>query len=132
MIADYHYEMERRTRQRAAIAETLRVAARPLTPAELLLEAQHQVPGLGIATVYRAIRAMLDDGSARQVDLPGSAPRYEPAHLGHHHHFQCRACGEVFEIHGCPGDLARLAPPGFELDGHDVVLFGRCGRCAAT
>jgi Fur family ferric uptake transcriptional regulator len=124
--------MERRTRQRTAIEQALGEAARPLTPAEVLMAAQRLVPGLGIATVYRALRAMLDEGSAHLVEIPGSAPRYEPAHLGHHHHFHCRTCHRVFEVEGCPGNLKRLAPAGFELEGHEVVLHGRCGQCAST
>ncbi|MGQ0648272.1 MAG: Fur family transcriptional regulator [Gemmatimonadaceae bacterium] len=124
--------MERRTRQWAAIDKVVREAERPLTPQEVLAAAKSRVPGLGIATVYRALRTMLNAGSARLVEIPGSAPRYEPAHLEHHHHFHCRACHRVYEIGGCPGNLNRLAPPGFELDGHDVVLYGRCERCAVA
>ena len=124
--------MERRTRQRDAIATALRGAARPLTAAEVLAAAQGVVPNLGLATVYRALKAMLADGSAQLVEIPGSAPRYETAHLGHHHHFQCRGCHEVFEVPGCPRDIAHLAPPGFQLDGHEVVLYGRCARCVTS
>jgi Fur family ferric uptake transcriptional regulator len=124
--------MERRTKQRAAIETALRGAARPLTPGQVLAAAQRAVPGLGLATVYRALREMIGEGTAYVVEIPGSAPLYESAHLGHHHHFHCRACHKVFEIPGCPGNLRRLAPAGFELDGHEVVLYGRCTRCAAA
>ena len=124
--------MERRTRQRDAIHEVLRGATHPLTPAEVLAESRRRVPGLGLATVYRALRSMLDDRTASLVEIPGSTPRYESAHLGHHHHFHCRTCHRVFEIDGCPGNLRRLAPPGFELAGHDVVLYGRCTQCVAA
>ncbi|MBC7895917.1 MAG: transcriptional repressor [Cytophagaceae bacterium] len=124
--------MERRTRQRSAIQEALSSAERPLTPAEVLEMAQAKVPNLGLATVYRALRSMIEEGSAHLVDIPGTPPRYESSHLGHHHHFHCRTCLQVFEVDGCPGNLARLAPPGFVLDGHEVVLYGRCTRCAAA
>lgn len=122
--------MERATRQRAAIAEALRRASRPVSPRELLDEARTEVPTLGPATVYRTLRAMVDDGAAVAVELPGEPPRYELAHLGHHHHFRCRACDRVFEVEGCPGDLATLAPAGFRVEAHEVVLFGRCAACA--
>ena len=29
------------------------------------------------------------------------------------------------------GDLASLAPPGFEVDSHEITLYGRCSDCAA-
>lgn len=122
--------MERATRQRAAIAEALRRANRPVSPRELLDEARTAVPTLGPATVYRTLRAMVEDGAAVTVELPGEPPRYELAHLGHHHHFRCRACDRVFEVEGCPGDLAALAPAGFRVEAHEVLLFGRCAACA--
>jgi Fur family ferric uptake transcriptional regulator len=124
--------MERATRQRAAIAEALRQAQRPVSPGELLEVARRHVPSLGPATVYRTLRAMVEEGTAVAVQLPGEAPRYELAHLGHHHHFRCRACDRVFEVEGCPGDLTALAPAGFRVEAHEVVLFGRCATCAGS
>jgi len=65
------------------------------------------------------------------VNLPGDNPRFEAAGLHHHHHFQCQQCQKVFDVHGCPGDLAALAPPGFTVADHDLVLYGRCSDCPA-
>lgn len=123
--------MERRTRQRDAVRRVLGAARRPLGAAEVHEAAQGEAPGIGVATVYRTLKGMLDAGELVTVTLPGDTPRYEFAALGHHHHFHCRGCGRVFEVEGCPGNLARLAPPGFELQGHEVVLYGRCTGCAA-
>jgi Fur family transcriptional regulator, ferric uptake regulator len=121
--------MEKNTRQRAAIREALAHAARPLLPQEVLEAAQVQVPGLGIATVYRNLKALVDEGALRSVNLPGDNPRFETAGLHHHHHFQCQQCQKVFDVHGCPGNLAALAPPGFTVADHDLVLYGRCSDC---
>jgi Fur family ferric uptake transcriptional regulator len=121
--------MERHTRQRAAIREALAQAGRPLLPQEVLAAAQAAVPGLGIATVYRALKAMAEDGEVRRVSLPGENPRFEPSGLSHHHHFQCRKCLRVFDVHACPGDLSRLAPRGFSVEDHDLTLYGRCREC---
>lgn len=123
--------MEKNTRQRTAIREALAGAARPLLPQEVLLAAQVQVPGLGMATVYRNLKALVDEGELRSVNLPGDNPRFEPAELHHHHHFQCQLCQRVFDVHGCPGNLAALAPPGFTVADHDLVLYGRCSECPA-
>jgi Fur family ferric uptake transcriptional regulator len=124
--------MERKTRQRDAIRQVFEHTARPLGPFEVLEAGRTQVSGLGMATVYRAINALVDDGWLVPVELPGEAPRYERAGAAHHHHFRCRQCTQVFEIEGCPGNFAALAPPGFQLEAHEIVLYGRCAACAAA
>jgi Fur family ferric uptake transcriptional regulator len=122
--------MERNTRQRAAIEDALRRAGRPLAPAEVLREAQRHVPGLGLATVYRTLRALTGQQRVEPVVLPGESARYELTHRDHHHHFRCRSCDRVFEVLGCPGNLSRFAPRGFRVDAHEFVLFGTCASCA--
>jgi Fur family ferric uptake transcriptional regulator len=122
--------MERNTRQRTAIRDAIARAGRPLLPQEVLEAAQAGAPGLSIATVYRNLRMLLDEGELRSVVLPGENPRFELTGGGHHHHFQCRRCQRVFEVDACPGDLASLAPPGFTVEDHDLTLYGRCSDCA--
>jgi Fur family transcriptional regulator, ferric uptake regulator len=122
--------MERATRQRAAIRDAIAQAERPLLPQEVLLAAQNQVPGLGIATVYRNLKTLVEDHELHQVNLPGENPRFELAHHPHHHHFQCKQCQRVFDVHACPGNLAALAPAGFTVDDHELTLYGRCKDCA--
>jgi Fur family transcriptional regulator, ferric uptake regulator len=124
--------MERNTRQRSAIRDTIVKAQRPLLPQEVLQAAQTLAPGLGIATVYRNLKALVEEGELVLVHLPGDSPRFEAAQQGHHHHhFQCTRCERVFDVHGCPGDLRALAPRGFVVDDHDLTLYGRCEACVA-
>ena len=122
--------MERNTRQRTAIRSAIAQAQRPLLPQEVLDAAQAQVPGLGLATVYRNLKALVDEGELKSVHLPGDNPRFELAGHEHHHHFQCQRCERVFDVHACPGDLSRLAPAGFTVERHDLTLYGRCDLCA--
>jgi Fur family ferric uptake transcriptional regulator len=121
--------MERNTRQRTAIREAIAQTPRPLLPQEVLEAAQSGAPGLSIATVYRNLRALVDEGELRSVVLPGENARYELARDGHHHHFQCLRCQRVFEVDACPGNIASLAPPGFTVEDHDLTLYGRCSEC---
>jgi Fur family ferric uptake transcriptional regulator len=82
--------------------------------------------------VYRAIKTMADEGRVVGVTLPGEHTRYEVSGRGHHHHFQCRECHKVFELEGCSGEFGTIAPPGFKLDAHEVVMYGRCDLCATA
>lgn len=106
-------------------------SARPLLPAEILEDAQREVEAMGIATVYRNLKLLADAQEIRIVELPGEAPRYESARHAHHHHFQCRQCSRVFDVHQCPGDFASLAPQGFSVDAHELTLYGTCADCTA-
>ena len=120
----------RRTRQRAAIRRAFERAGRPLRPQECHRLAGADVPDLGIATVYRNIRDLVESGWLRVVELPGSPDRYETAAKSHHHHFHCRRCDGVFEVETCPGGFAALAPRGYRVEGHDLILYGVCRSCS--
>jgi len=124
--------MERDTRQRRAIRKAIEHGDRPMSPQEVLDEAKGSVPGLGIATVYRTVKGLVEEGLIKPVDLPGEAPRYEPAGKHHHHHFHCRACNKVFEIEDCPKDIKRMTPRGFQLESHELTLYGVCSACVKS
>lgn len=120
----------RQTSQRRAIREAVAAAGRPVLPEEVLSTAQRTVPGIGIATVYRNLKRLHEQGFLRSVELPGVATtRYELASLSHHHHFHCRGCDQVTDIAICPGDLGRHAPAGFVVESHELVLHGLCAGC---
>ncbi|MCC6774019.1 MAG: transcriptional repressor [Gemmatimonadaceae bacterium] len=121
----------RATRQRLAVRRALELSRTPLRAQDVHAQATATAPGIGLATVYRALKSLIQSGDVVPVELPGDTPRYELAHHDHHHHFSCRACGQVFEVEGCPGDLATLAPQGFAVDGHELVLYGRCAGCSS-
>ena len=129
LIPVYHLAMERDTRQRRAIRRVIEEVGRPLSPQEVLKIAQIHMPRLGIATVYRTLKGLVEEGWLVQVELPGEPPRYETATKAHHHHFQCRTCGQVYEIEGCPQDVQPLIPSDFLLEGHYMVLYGQCATC---
>lgn len=104
-------------------------ADRPLSTQELYAAARREAPGLGIATVYRALKEMRTTGEVAEVELPGEPPRYERTGKGHHHHFHCSHCDRVYDIEGCPGQLRALLPRNFRLERHELLLYGRCAAC---
>jgi len=120
----------RKTKQRDALVSVLERAERPLSVAELLEAASKRIEGLGVATVYRAVGALLDDGRIDAVEIPGEPTRYERSDKGHHHHFRCEKCDRVFDIAGCLDNLRKLVPPKFRVKQHSVMLYGLCPACA--
>ncbi|MBU0677482.1 MAG: transcriptional repressor [Verrucomicrobia bacterium] len=121
--------MERRTKQREVIWRTIQQAGRPLGPQEVLKLAQQRLPNLGIATVYRTLKAFLEDRRIVVVEVPGHTPKYELADLKHHHHFVCRKCDRTFDVNDCPRGIKNMAPPGFVVEEHYVALKGICPDC---
>lgn len=121
----------RNTRQRNAVQRVFREAKRPLSPGEVLEEASKWAGGIGIATVYRNINWLLDEGQIAPVEFPGEQTRYEKTGKEHHHHFYCKRCGRVFEAAGCAENLKALTPKGFKLESHEILLFGLCKDCAS-
>src|SRR5689334_15367383 len=104
--------MERKTRQRDAIRLAIQNSKQPLLPQEILAKARVAAPGLGLATIYRNLKALVAEGAVQMITLPGDSPRYETTASDHHHHFQCTTCQRVYDVRGCPGNFRALAPRG--------------------
>jgi Fur family transcriptional regulator, ferric uptake regulator len=119
----------RNTQQRREIREVFERNNRPLAADEVLHLAQQKMAGLGMATVYRTIKALSDEGWLVPVEVPGAPPRYEVRGKAHHHHFHCLKCGKLFELDGCLERLGKLIPPSFTVVDHVVLIYGFCAGC---
>ncbi|MEI8233798.1 MAG: transcriptional repressor [Verrucomicrobiota bacterium] len=117
------------TQQKRVLGAVFERANRPLTPPEICEEARKEIPALSIATVYRAIKQFLEEGQIRAVEVPGAAPHYESAARHHHHFFVCRECKRLFDLIGCVRGVGSLAPEGFRVRQHEIVLYGECAAC---
>jgi Fur family ferric uptake transcriptional regulator len=122
--------MVRVTQQGSAIRHVLKKIGRPLSPREIFDTAQREVSGLGIATVYRNLKALQKEGLVNTVELPGQPPRWELTADRHHHHFLCTSCDKLYEINACPENLQHLLPEGYTLEEHDILLRGLCSECS--
>jgi len=120
----------RATRQRTAIRQIFEQERRPLSAHEV--HSMTPVGGLGIATVYRALQLLTEEGWLKPVSMPGAVTYYERTGLGHHHHFRCEICDRVFDVVGCARGLDALAPEGFVVRGHEILLTGACPGCRSV
>jgi Fur family transcriptional regulator, ferric uptake regulator len=98
------------------------------------LEIDQKLPGVGRATVYRALEQLEGLGLVQKVDLAGDAAGYERVDPGghHHHHIVCERCGRViaFEDDSLEKAIVALAKrPDFKVSSHEVTLRGECERC---
>lgn len=89
---------------------------------------------VGIASVYRVLDLLVSLGLVQRLDLGGGISRFEPALPGgeHHHHIVCVGCGDVHPFEDPALERALEHAGGvsqFTVEGHDVVLRGRCPDC---
>ena len=121
--------MQLKTTQQTSIFRVLDTLGRPVTPQELLLAASVESPGLGLATVYRALKKLVETDKVRKIELAGVPPHYEVESGKHHHFFVCEDCQRIFNVDGCPGGFNKLLPEGFSMTSHEVILYGLCKNC---
>lgn len=129
------YASGRVTPQRALIAEAASLLPGAFSATELAASVQAAQPGVGLATVYRAVSALEESGwLSRAGERAGAALYVRCADDRHHHHLVCTGCGRV-EHAPCPVGpaLAQTAEAsGFRITGHDVTLYGLCSSCDAS
>lgn len=108
-------------------------AGRPLTPQEIFEAAERECPGLGLRTVYRQIKEMVESGGIVGIDYPGQPLRYE-AVTGHHGaHFVCRKCNRLYTLKHEVMDVPLPDEPRFEITGQETIFYGEgkglCDQC---
>ncbi len=120
------------TQQKLAVIGVIENSPQPLTPAEICDAARKELPAIGIATVYRALKQFVEEGIVRPVEVPGASPHYEHSSRQHHHFFLCQQCRRLFNLLGCVKGVESMAPEGFRVRRHEIVLYGDCPECLAA
>lgn len=129
------YGRGRVTPQRERIASAASRMPGAFTVDELVAAARLAEPGIGTATVYRAVAALEHTGFLERVGERGGSALYTRCHAGadHHHHLVCTGCGRV-EAAACPlGPAidAATSGTGFTVTRHEVTLYGLCPSCTS-
>jgi Fur family transcriptional regulator, ferric uptake regulator len=123
------------TRQAQALAAALGELAGFASAQEIHAELRRKGEQVGLATVYRHLQALSEQGSVDAIrDASGETLYRRCGTRVHHHHLTCRNCGRSVEVEGLAVEqwAERVASQaGFTEVGHTVELFGLCPRCAA-
>jgi Fur family transcriptional regulator, ferric uptake regulator len=125
----------RRGGARTAVVEALAAHDCAVTALDLDDELRRRRPSVGRASVYRALEQLEQLGLVQRIEVCRGTAGYEridPA--GHHHHHAiCGDCGRMvpFEDSKLERAIGQLSKEmDFEVTAHDVVLRGRCDKCA--
>ena len=123
---------QRRTRQRAAVAEVVRDLAEFRTAQQIHDDLRHRGDGVGLTTVYRNLQLMADAGELDAIRTSDGETAYRRCSGGHHHHLVCRNCGRTVEVTGPAVETwaAAIAERhGFRDVSHELEIFGTCDTC---
>lgn len=123
----------RPTKQRAALLALLARVPGFLSAQELHARLQAQGDSVGLATVYRALQDLTEQGVVDVLHTgDGEAVYRRCSSDQHHHHLVCRRCGRAVEVLGPTVETwARSvgAAHGFSNIHHQVEVFGVCADC---
>ena len=98
-----------------------------LSADDVLRRARHELPELSRATVYNALNEFVGAGLLQVVDGQG-AQLYDP-NVVSHHHFRCRSCDRLFDVHPVGVERLRLHGDDFQIEATEVLFEGLCPRC---
>ena len=119
-------KLRRYTKQRRLVHDAIINRTDHPTAKEIFSELKPS--GIGIATVYRQLAAMVEDGILATVDYE-SETRYDPL-TSPHAHLVCSVCSKISDIE-LPRDVNDLAPEnlGFEVNEIELMWKGICNNC---
>ncbi|GAA6524743.1 Fur family transcriptional regulator [Intrasporangium sp. DVR] len=121
------------TRQQAAVAELLEKCNDFTSAQTVHARLREAGEGVGLATVYRALQAMVEAGTVDVLRTDEGEAVYRACSTHHHHHLVCRACGRTVEVEGPTVEqwTDRVAAQhGFSDVTHTLEIFGTCGDCS--
>ena len=121
------------TPQRVGILDELRREPNDVTAQQLHERLRGRGQRIGLATVYRALDALVDAGVVAQLSHFRDALCYRVCRDDHHHHLVCAECHSIVELTDCTLEepLARAAAEhGFVATGHHLEVTGVCASCA--
>ena len=105
-----------------------------VTALELDEELRREKPGVGRASIYRALEQLEELGLLQRLEVSRGVAGYERIEPSgeHHHHAICVKCGRMipFEDRSLERAIDKLsARMSFDAVEHEVTLRGRCVAC---
>ncbi|MCL1897485.1 MAG: transcriptional repressor [Micrococcales bacterium] len=127
--------LRRSTRQRQALLEALRHHPGFISAQALHNQLAAQDHAISLATVYRNLQQLAEDGRLDVLYDAGEATYRACRRESHHHHLVCRQCGgaDEFEAEAVADwaeQIARTA--GYSQVQHTLEISGLCPQCSAT
>lgn len=123
---------KRNTWQKDAVRHALTEAIGFVSAQQLHLVLRNHGSTIGLATVYRALSDLAEQGEADSLQSKEGEVLYRACTSEHHHHLICRKCGLTVEIeaHRVESWADEVAKEhGFANPTHTIDIFGLCQNC---
>src|SRR5512139_3596978 len=85
------------TQPRKAIIEAIAHNGSHVHAEQVFTQAQNKTHSTDIATVYRTLELLVEEGLASRIDLRQGRVVYATGQHGSHLHLVCRQCGQVID-----------------------------------
>ena len=120
------------TPQREMIIQIITSSKDHMSAEEIFAEVQKNTKATNIATVYRTLDMLWEEGFACRNDFSEGNTVYTTIHHGPHIHLVCRHCNQVLDVD--PQVLVDLGKElnskhGFTADLQHLSIFGICSHC---
>lgn len=121
----------RRTRSQNQIFELIKRLKDAVSAQDLYIQLRQEKSSIGLATVYRALDSLKQEGVIQVRTLPNGESLYSLVQVDTHH-LTCVRCGHSIEMAECPihGLETHLTESHqFQVFYHTLEFFGLCERC---
>ena len=115
--------------QREVIYETLKGTTAHPDVETILAMVKDKLPGVGVATVYRNLRALVDEGKVVTLETSLGSIHYD-ADVSDHAHFVCRCCGRISDLFIGSPLTKTVENLGYKVEQEKSILYGLCPDCA--
>ncbi len=116
-----------------AIFDIVRAMQNHPTALEIYEEVKRVRPRMGLASVYRILHHLVEQGYVKEVGRSEEGYRYD-GNVSRHDHVVCTDCGALLDMPvevRIPQEVLQAAAraAGVELESYEVRLYGRCSAC---
>lgn len=132
IVAELRNRGFRITPQRELIIRAIAHSPRHITAEEIAVRLQEHTQAINIATVYRTLDLLWQEGFACRNDLSEGRIVYATVQHGPHIHLVCRKCNQVIDADSeALSSLNRVLQDqyGFDPDLDHFSIFGVCSEC---
>ncbi len=123
--------LHRKSRKRDRILELLKSTDKHPSADWIYDKLKREFPELSIATVYRNLNFLFEEGLIKKIDSGSSFDRFE-ANADQHYHFTCKQCGKIIDL-PVPVDntLHEIVNSNTSniAHSHTIDFFGLCEEC---